>query len=139
MGRPKKNTKHPGGRPTIMTEQVVAKLEQGFKIGLNDTECCAYADISRDALYDYIKKHPEFSDKKEEWKRNPIAKAKYTIYKNLNDPNIAKWLLERRDDDYSNKIKQEVTNTTPQIVVASQNDADLLKRIADVKPDENVL
>lgn len=35
--------------------------------------------------------------------------------------------------------KQEITNTTPQIVVASQSDADILKRIADVKPDENVL
>lgn len=123
------------GRPTIMTEQVIAKIEQGFKIGLNNTECCGYAEISRDALYDYVKKHPEFSDKIEEWKRNPIAKAKYTIYKNLDDPNVAKWLLERKDEEYSNKIKQEVTNKTPQIVVASQADADLLKRISDVTPD----
>jgi len=123
------------GRPTVMTEAVIAKLEQGFKIGLNDTECCAYAEIGRDAFYDYIKKNPEFADKKEEWKRNPIAKAKYTIYKNLADPNIAKWLLERRDDDYSNKIKQEVTNTTPQIVVATQADAELLKEIQNVKPN----
>lgn len=135
----KDKEKNKGGRPTIMTDSVVAKLEQGFKIGLNDTECCAYAEISRDALYDYQKKHPEFADKKDEWKRNPIAKAKYTIYKNLDDPNVAKWLLERRDDDYSNKIKQEVTNKTPQIVVATQSDADILKKVADVNSDENVL
>ena len=104
----KKKEVNKGGRPTVMTDQVVAKLEQGFKIGLNDLECCAYAEISRDALYDYIKKHPEFSDKKEEWKKNPIAKAKYTIYKNLDDPSVAKWLLERRDKDFSTKVEQTV-------------------------------
>lgn len=133
MAKPIKKNK--GGRPQKITPEVVSKLEQGFKIGLNDTECCLYCEISRETFYQYIKKHPEFSDKKEEWKRNPIAKAKYTIYKNLDDPNIAKWLLERRDDDFSNKIKQEVTNTTPQIIVANQADADLLQRISDVTPD----
>lgn len=35
--------------------------------------------------------------------------------------------------------KQEVTNTTPQIVVANQADADILKRIADVNPNQDVL
>lgn len=110
MGRPKKNTKHPGGRPTIMTEQVVAKLEQGFKIGLNITQCCAYANISRDALYDYIKKYPEFGDKIEAWKSNPIAKAKFAVYKGLDDPKLALEYLKLRDDDFSTKVKQEVNN-----------------------------
>ena len=31
--------------------------------------------------------------------------------------------------------KQEIKNVTPQIVVATQDDANILKRIADVKPD----
>lgn len=31
--------------------------------------------------------------------------------------------------------KQEIKNITPQIVVATQDDANILKRIADVKPD----
>ncbi len=97
------------GRKTIMTTDVVRKLEHGFKIGLNDTECCAYAGISRDTFYAYTKKYPEFSDKKEAWKSNPIAKAKFTIYKNLDDPNVAKWLLERRDKDYSTKVEQTLS------------------------------
>ena len=46
MARPKKNTKHAGGRPTVFTPEVLQKLEQGFKIGLTDTECCCYADIN---------------------------------------------------------------------------------------------
>lgn len=132
-------TKNRVGRPNKIDDVVLGKLESAFKIGATDREACYYADINPDTLYEYQKKHPDFTEQKEAWKRNPILKAKHTIYNNLGDPNIAKWLLERRDDDYSNKIKQEVTNKTPQIVVATQADADLLKRIADVKPDKDVL
>ena len=35
--------------------------------------------------------------------------------------------------------KQEITNNTPSIVVASQNDANLIKELQNVKPDENIL
>ena len=139
MAKKNKEEKKKLGRPVKITNELVGKIEQGFKIGLNITECCVFVGINRDTLYEYIKKHPEFSDKIEEWKRNPIAKAKYTIYKNLDDPNVAKWLLERKDDEYSTKVKQEITNLTPQIIVANQQDADLIKEIQNVKPDENLL
>lgn len=95
-------------RPRKINKEVVSKLEQGFKIGLNDTECCVYCEISRETFYKYLKKNPGFSDKIEEWKKLPIAKAKYTIYKNLDDPSVAKWLLERRDKDFSIKVDQNV-------------------------------
>lgn len=122
-----KKEKNKGGRPTIMTEQVVAKLEQGFKIGLNDTECCAYADISRDAFYDYIKKNPEFADKKEKWKLNPIAKAKHTIYKKLDDVKTAQWYLEKRCDEFSSKSKIELTNKALTIMVADEQHKKMLE------------
>lgn len=35
--------------------------------------------------------------------------------------------------------KQEITNNTPSIVVASQSDANLIKELQNVKPDENIL
>ena len=35
--------------------------------------------------------------------------------------------------------KQEITNNTPQIVVATQTDANLIKELQNVKPDENIL
>lgn len=120
MTKKKKEEKNKGGRPTIMTKDVIAKLEHGFKIGLNNTECCAYAEISRDALYDYTKKYPEFSDKITAWKRNPIAKAKAAVFKGLDDPKLALEYLKLRDEDFSTKIKQEVTNNIPQIVVANE-------------------
>jgi hypothetical protein len=47
-----------------MTEATVAKLEQAFAFGCTDLEACLYADISKDCLYNYQKKHPEFVDRK---------------------------------------------------------------------------
>lgn len=130
-----KKTGNPIGRPTKITKECVAKLEQAYKIGANDTEACLHAGIDRSTLFRYEKENEEFRNKKAEWKRQPILKAKFSVYKGLDDPKLALDFLKLRDDDFSPKVKQEVKNITPQIVVATQGDADLLKRIADVTPD----
>ena len=139
MAKPIKEKKE-RGRPTIFNEATLQKLEQGFKIGLTDEECCAYAEIAMSSLYNYQNANPDFLDKKNKWKKNPVAKAKHTIYKNLDDPKTAQWYLERKcKEEFSIKVEQEVTNTTPQIVIATQTDADYLKKIADVKINKDVL
>lgn len=121
MARPKKNTKHAGGRPTVFTPEVLQKLEQGFKIGLTDTECCCYADINLSTLYEYQKRNPEFLYKKEKWKQNPIAKAKHTIYKSLDDPKTAQWYLERKcKEEFSTQSKVELESKGINIVVADE-------------------
>ena len=88
--------KHAGGRPTSMTEEVLAKLEQGFMIGFSDREACAFAKINPATLYRYQEEHPEFCEQKEIWKEHTILKAKTTLYKNLDDKETAKWYLERK-------------------------------------------
>lgn len=72
-------------------------------------------------------------------KSTPLLKAKFAVYKGLDDPKIALDYLKLRDDDFSTRVKQEVTNKTPQIVVANQSDADLIKEIQNVKINEDVL
>ena len=110
-GRPKKVI-NKGGRPTKMTADTVNKLEQGFKIGLNDTECCAYVGISRETFYNFLEKNTDFRDKIHDWKQNPVAKAKNTIFKNLDDPQTAKWYLERKcKDEFSTKQEVEVSSS----------------------------
>ena len=97
------------GRPTVMTQEVIAKLEYGFMKGLTDLECCLYADISKDALYDYCNKYPEFSDRKEELKKNPSVKAKLNVTEAIEqgDVDLSKWYLERKNkDEFS--LKQEI-------------------------------
>jgi hypothetical protein len=96
-------------RPTKINKEILAKLEQAFKIGANDEEACLHAGIDPATLYRYQDKNEEFCKQKKMWKRNPILKARHTIYKNLDDPSVAKWLLERRDKDFSTKVEQTVS------------------------------
>lgn len=86
------------GRPTVMTEAIVSKLEEGFAFGLTDRECCLYAGICHQALYDYCNKHPEFTDRKEMLKDQPLLRAKLNITKNINNGDLtdSKWYLERK-------------------------------------------
>ena len=101
------------GRPTVMTKEVVAKLEYGFMRGLNVTECCHYADIGRNCFYEYLQKHPEFKDRMEELQSNPSTQAKLNVVEAIEngDTELSKWWLERRNKtEFS--TKQEVEAET---------------------------
>lgn len=91
-----KKRKHPGGRPTVMTKEVLAKLEEVFSMGGSDTEAAFYAGISVDALYGYQEKHPEYVKRKEALKERPILLARRTIIKSLDQTSNAQWYLERK-------------------------------------------
>lgn len=84
------------GRPSVMTPKTLKKLKEAFLMGYSDREACIYAEIAPSTLYKYQEENPEFSEQKEQYKRNPVLKAKRTIFKNLKDVKIAKWYLERK-------------------------------------------
>lgn len=97
------------GRPTVMTPEIVGKIEYGFMKGLNVTECCHYADISRQAFYDYLEKNPDFADRIDELKSNPSTRAKLNVVEAIEngDTDLSKWWLERKNkDEFS--LKQEI-------------------------------
>jgi len=101
-------TKNKGGRPTKMSKETIAKLEEVFALGGSDSEACFYANISKQTLYNYQEKNPEFVDRKEALKEKPILKARQTVVKALDDPKDAQWFLERkRKEEFS--LRQEVT------------------------------
>ena len=94
------------GRPTILTPEIIAKLEQAFSMGCSDLEACFYADIGKTTLYNYQNAHPEFVERKERLKERMIFKARTVIADALNnkDENTARWYLERkRKDEFSTK------------------------------------
>lgn len=102
----------PAGRPTVMTQEVVGKLEQAFSMGCSDLEACLYADISKQALYDYQERNPEFADRKAMLKQKMIFKARSVVADALNnkDENTAKWYLERKaKDEFSTKVENDTT------------------------------
>ena len=84
------------GRKTVMTDLVLGKLEYAFSLGCTDLEACLHADIHPDTLYEYQRKNPEFSERKKMLKTKLVLKARETIAKNMDDPKIAKWFLEKQ-------------------------------------------
>lgn len=70
-----KSYQNPEGRPTVMTKQVLAKLEWAFQIGASDRLACIFAGIHLSTLYRYCEKHPEFSEQKEDFKHLPSLNA----------------------------------------------------------------
>lgn len=96
------------GRPCKITKAVLGKLEEAFALGCTDAEACFYADINPDTLYEYCKKHPDFSERKSLLKMRPVFKAKKTILDNLSDVQTAKWYLERKcKEEFNTKIEQK--------------------------------
>lgn len=84
------------GRPTKMTPEVVTKLEEVFALDGTVEEACFYAGISRNAYYEWVKAKPELNDRFEELRQRPFLKARQTIVKNLDQPEHAKWYMERK-------------------------------------------
>lgn len=97
------------GRPTVMTPETIARLEDGFIKGLSDTEACLYADIAPSTFYAYCKDNPDFSERKEQLKQNVKLKAKFNIEAEIQkgDKILSQWYLERRDKDFRPKQENE--------------------------------
>ena len=103
-------TKNKGGRPTVMTDEVIRKLEVAFVAGCSDLEACCYADIGKSTLYDYCENNPSFSERKETLKNQPTLKAKLIIDEALTtgDLNTAHRVIDRKE---GSKVKQEITGS----------------------------
>lgn len=85
------------GRPPTDWDTVIPKLEEVFALGGSDLEACFYAGISKSTLYRYQEEHPEFCDRKEALKEQPILKARRSVLKGIDeDPELALKFLERR-------------------------------------------
>ena len=93
--KPKKLTKHPGGRPAEFVE-VVNKLEEAFAIDASIEEACFYANISRQSYYNNVKEGSELFDRFQALRNKPVLKARQTVVKSLDDPNHAFKYLERK-------------------------------------------
>lgn len=103
------------GRPTVMTEETLHKLEYAFISGLSDREACLYANIGTTTLYDYCNDNPDFAERKEMLKEQVKMRAKLNISEAIEnkDTGISKWYLERKaKDEFSTKqeIQADVNN-----------------------------
>lgn len=100
----KKITKHAGGRPTVFTKTVTAKLLQAFKYGCNITTACQHAGISTDAFEDKVKADDSFAAKIVAAQQYPRLLAGQTVILSIADKNhpdvaSARWWLEKKHAD----------------------------------------
>lgn len=122
---------------TTLTETELQKLEEIFMVNGSDEDACFYAGISPRKLYYYQEQNPDYLQRKKALKNMPKLKAKKVLSEALDkrDKDIAKFILERTDREYSTKQKVEVDNRRPIIEVYSEDAKEQLSKLRSVKED----
>ena len=120
------------GRPTIMTPEVIEKLEEAFAWGCTDIEACLWADIGEKTLYNYQEKTPGFVQRKERLKQTQILKARQSISSAMKrDPNLALKYLERKAKaEFSLRTETDLTTKGESISPYALLSLEELKKLA---------
>lgn len=123
------------GRPTVMTPQIIALLEEAFSWGCSDIEACLHANIGKTALYEYQKDHPEFTERKEELKENPILKARKSVVNALDDDSelALKYLERRKKDEFSTRAELDHAHTFTQMPSVKVGKAEIQFNVGEEK------
>lgn len=86
------------GRPTIVNENTIRKLEASLATGFSVTTACHFSGISTSTFYEHKALNKEFSDRvamAEEW---GTFRARQVILQAIdnNDVRAAMWFMERK-------------------------------------------
>lgn len=86
------------GRPTVMTEAAVQKLEQALQEGFSVERACYLSGVGRSTFYDHYNSNPDFADKMclaQDW---ATERAKQIVIQAIDGGNLkaAQWWLERK-------------------------------------------
>ena len=103
----------PAGRPTVITDEVRAKLEEAFAWGCTDIEACLWAGIAVQTLYKFQEREPAFLERKHELKETPILLARKVVVDAVQsgDKDMAKWLLPRKKrEEFSERFEADITS-----------------------------
>ena len=100
------------GRPTVKTDEIVAKIEEAAAFGASIEEIAFYADIHRSTLYRWMEEDVHLKDRIEELQERPILAARQSVVKAFPDnPDIAMKYLERKKrSEFAVKIEQDTTH-----------------------------
>lgn len=131
------NETNKGGRPTVITQEVLTKLEMAFSIGATDNEACLFAEISPASLYNYQKENPNFLEKKEQLKLKPILKARQEVVNGIDkNPEFAmKYLEKKARDEFGSNTGNVNINVLTQIEEKTDKLENLIKYVRGEKPD----
>lgn len=97
-----------------ITVEKLHDLKFAFCIGATTAEACSYADMSEFGYRYWLKNMPEdlrleWKFLVEQWQRDLVLKARHSVFVEMDDPNMAKWYLERkRRDEFATRTEQEL-------------------------------
>lgn len=93
------------GRPTVMTEEVIGKIEQVAALDGSVQEMALYAGVDYTTVYDYLNKNEAFAKKIALLRETPVLKARQTIVRALQDPAYAfKYVEKKRRKEFGNAL-----------------------------------
>lgn len=103
------------GRKPVITPVVLRKIEQAAAMDCSIGEILLYANISKDAYYDYLKLHPEFSARIEELRETPVLKARETVvkYSKTSYGNAMDYLKRKRQKEFGDRSEQTIKVPKP--------------------------
>lgn len=130
--------KHPGGRPTKLTPEVLAKLDTYFMAAMTDEEACQLAGIDPSNLWRYCEKNPEYRKRKEMLKQNTTGRAKQVVRMAILDKDVkaSMWWLERKAKaEFGNSTKLEMPEPIKVYVKDYEYDKKVLDHIDAVTGD----
>lgn len=100
------------GRPTVMTPDVLSKLEDAFRNAFTDDMACLYAGISDTSLYRYCEENEAFRDRKEQLKQSPHLIAQKELVSGIQgNLSQARWWAEHRMPDFMPKASVIIGGT----------------------------
>lgn len=86
------------GRPTVLTEDAVRKLEAALCAGYSVNAACYFSGISKSVFYEHKALDKDFSEKIRLAEEFSTYKARLVVVNAINEGNIkaAMWYLERK-------------------------------------------
>ena len=99
------------GRPTVVNEDVILRLETAFALGCNTKEALAFAELSKDAYSRLLQRQPEFRERFKQLRETPVLQAKRNVALAIaaGDVAVSRWYLERRAPEFSPRTNVDVS------------------------------
>ena len=97
-----------------ITVEKLHDLKFAFCIGSTTVEACGYAGITEQGYRYWLRNMPEdlrleWKFLVEQWRSDLVLKARHSVFVEMDDPNMAKWYLERkRRDEFATRTEQEL-------------------------------
>lgn len=113
-----KKTKKKGGRPQVITPEILEQLKWCFAQDMNTVQALTYCQLDQNTFYRYVKVHPEDYEFWKALRNKPALNAKICVATKLevgDDPEFCLEYLKLKDPDFKQKTHLQI-DEVPQIV-----------------------